>query len=196
MKILLIILLLPLLSHTSTTADTQTSNNCASLPIEEKHIKIHFFWHNKFGEPNPTAVTVAQNPIANASSTGFGLVNVFDDPITIGPKESSHLLGRSQGTYILSDQNKIASLMAMTFVFAQGEFRGCTLAVLGRNEWSLNVRELPIVGGTGLLRSARGYCLLRNYNEDNASHYVVLEYNCDVFYKPHFQSTTDYLFTY
>ncbi|KAI0510797.1 hypothetical protein KFK09_011406 [Dendrobium nobile] len=195
MKRLLILLLLILLSHISTTIADETSENHSKLLIRKRHIKLNFFWHNRFSQPNPTAVVVAQSPTTNDSPTGFGIVNVFDDPLTISSNESSPLVGWSQGTYIMADQNKYAALMAMTLVFVQGEFKGSTLAVLGRNELLSKVRELPIVGGTGLLRSASGYCMLNTFEKENANHYAVVQYQCDVFYKRYLESTTDFSFT-
>ena len=182
----LLLLLLTFVAHIFSTAAAEPSDNChLNLPFQEKQIKLHFFWHNRFGKPNTTAVSVASSPSTNDSPTGFGIVNVFDDPLTVDSNESSRLLGYSQGTYLSADRRTAAALMVMSFVFVdeQDGLKGSTFSVLGRNELNLKVRELPIVGGTGVLRFARGYCALSTYAEDSATNYAVVEYNCDVFYK-------------
>ncbi|PQQ15980.1 dirigent protein 22 [Prunus yedoensis var. nudiflora] len=47
----------------------------------------------------------------------------------------------------------------MNFVFVEGMYKGSTISILGRNPVLNNVREMPIIGGTGLFRFARGYAL-------------------------------------
>ncbi|CAL4995144.1 unnamed protein product [Urochloa decumbens] len=124
---------------------------------------IHFFFHDTVSGKSPTAVRVVDPPASSSSSPFFGMVNVMDDPLTEGPEQESAAVGRAQGLYMGSDQAKLGFLQAMNLVFTSGEHNGSTLELLGRNCPLDDVRELPIVGGTGAFRFARGYAQLRTH---------------------------------
>ncbi|CAN1306972.1 Dirigent protein 21, partial [Linum perenne] len=138
---------------------------------------LHFYWHNNV---NATAV-VAVPPVANSDS-GFGLISIMDDPLTAGPTRDSPLVGRAQGVYIGASQSTFGLLMAMNFVFVGGEYNGSSLAIMGRNEVPLKVRELPVVGGTGVFRLAKGYALLKTYLFHVEAGIAVVEYNVYVWH--------------
>ncbi|KAB1227900.1 Dirigent protein 19 [Morella rubra] len=82
---------------------------------------------------------------------------MIDDPLTLGPKLSSKLIGRAQGFYALASQEEVGLLMAMNFAFTEGKYNGSTITVLGRNAVFTKVREMPVIGGSGLFRFATGY---------------------------------------
>ncbi|KAL7153189.1 hypothetical protein ABFS83_04G149600 [Erythranthe nasuta] len=66
--------------------------------------------------------------------------------------------------------------MSFNFVFTAGEFNGSTLCVLGRNPIEKSDRELPVVGGTGAFRMARGFSISIIIFYDPAQNYAVLEF--------------------
>ncbi|KAK8948929.1 hypothetical protein KSP39_PZI005402 [Platanthera zijinensis] len=144
---------------------------------KEKLIHLHFFWHNIVSGSNPTAVTVARAAVTDSSASRFGLVNVIDDPLTVGPNRASRLVGRAQGLLVSADEEVLGFLMVMNFVFADGEYNGSTLAVMGRSP-PLIVREMPIIGGSGVFRFARGYVHARTHSLDRESGDALVEYNC------------------
>ncbi|PKI26287.1 hypothetical protein CRG98_049024, partial [Punica granatum] len=67
--------------------------------------------------------------------------------------------------------------MAMNFVFIEGKYNGSTITILGRNPVFNAVREMPVVGGSGLFRFARGYVQLRTHNFDPKTGDATVEYN-------------------
>ncbi|WOL00885.1 dirigent protein 21-like [Canna indica] len=140
---------------------------------------IHFYMHDTLSGSKPSAVQVIQAPSANGLN--FGSVVVVDDPLTGGPNLSSALVGRAQGFYAFASQeaNDPALLMTVNLVFVGGAYNGSTLAVLSRDAISEPVRELPVVGGTGKFRMARGYALLKTYSLDGSTGDAVWE--CDVY---------------
>jgi hypothetical protein len=163
------------------TAETPSfSRNLSpsSLGLEQEKLShLHFYFHDIVSGPNPTAVRVAQATTTNTSPTGFGAVVMIDDPLTLQPESGSTLVGRAQGIYALASQEEAGLLMVMNFAFVEGEYSGSTLSVLGRNTVFSEVREMPIVGGSGIFRFARGYAQARTHTFDLKTGDAVVEYN-------------------
>ncbi|KAJ1689964.1 hypothetical protein LUZ63_014119 [Rhynchospora breviuscula] len=168
-----------LVTSSEQSNDYFISSHIVSHAAVEKQSHIRFYWHEWTSGPNQTAVSVAQAPEFKKSLTNFSDVFVFDDPLRTGPDENSQLVGKAQGIHAAAGLYKIELLVAMNIVFTDGEFNGSTIAVLGHNEVLTTVREMPIVGGGGLFRFARGYVQLRTYFFDQKIDYAVLE--CNVF---------------
>lgn len=146
----------------------------------EKISHLHFYFHDLLVGKNVTAVQVASAPSTNNYFTQFGMVRVMDDWLTKGPEGTSKMLGRAQGIYVSACQEKFHLLMATTFVFESGKYNGSTLAMVGKNAVLEQVREMPIVGGSGLFRFARGYALARTHSIDFKTGNAVVEYNVTV----------------
>lgn len=133
--------------------------------------------------PKPSMVFVAE-PNGRAKSTlPFGTVVAMDDPLTSGPERDSKLVGKAQGIYTSISQGEMGLMMVMTWAFTEGEFNGSTLSILGRNMiMSEPIREMPIVGGTGAFRFARGYAQAKFYSVDFTTGDATVEYDIFVFH--------------
>ncbi|CAO2141074.1 unnamed protein product [Urochloa humidicola] len=154
----------------------------ATASAAEKETQLRVFWHDVVsGSPNvSTVATVAQGPSSNTSATGFGSVMVIDDPLTEGPNLTSKLLGRAQGMYVSAGKDSLSLMMAMNFVFVDGAYNGSSLAILGPNQADRKVREMAVVGGTGMFRFARGYCQATTRWFDANTGDATVEYNIHV----------------
>ncbi|KAL3815084.1 hypothetical protein ACJIZ3_016352 [Penstemon smallii] len=154
------------------------------LQSKEKVTKLHFFLQDALGVgSNETVWEVARAQITPNSITSFGQVRVLDDLITAQPDRNSEKLGRAQGVITFSDLDESALTMNLNFYFTSGEYSGSTICVVGRNPISSkNHRELPVVGGTGVFRMARGYTISNTYSYDSVENYGVLEYTVYVAY--------------
>ncbi|KAG2705934.1 hypothetical protein I3760_05G080500 [Carya illinoinensis] len=115
--------------------------------------------------------------ITNTSPTLFGAVFIFDDPLTEGPEGTSRLVGRAQGLYGSADQQELGLLVAVNFVFTTGKFNASSLTILGRNVALNPPAEMPIIGGTGVFRFARGFVMAKRHFLNVASGNGVLNYN-------------------
>ncbi|XP_008775105.3 pterocarpan synthase 1-like [Phoenix dactylifera] len=145
---------------------------------EEKATRLHFYMHDILSGPNPTAIRVVQGPLnLTGFNFNFGDVFVMDDPLTKGPNSTSELIGRAQGFYVFASQDSadIALLLTTNLVFKEGKYNGSTLSILSRDAIFAPVRELPVVGGTGVFRLARGYALLKTFSFNTTSGDAVLE---------------------
>lgn len=148
----------------------------------QKLSHLHFYFHDRITGKNPTAFKVASASVTNKSATYFGSVAVMDDPLTVGPNPRSKQVGRAQGIYSAASRNEIGLLMVVNYVFTQGKFNGSTISVLGRNAVLSAIREMPIVGGSGVFRFARGYAQAKTHTFDLKSGDAVVEYNVYVFH--------------
>ncbi|EXB86887.1 hypothetical protein L484_007310 [Morus notabilis] len=187
--VLMIISTIPSCSSSSTSTSTSTVTEdhhkkfSRKLSLKELWFKreklshLHFYFHDIVGGKNPTAIQIAGPPVTNASSTFFGLVTAIDDPLTVGPEPNSKQLGRAQGLYASASQSEVGLMMVLNYVFTEGKYNGSTLSILGRNAAFSAVREMPIVGGSGLFRFARGYAQARTHKFDLKTGDAVVEYN-------------------
>ncbi|XP_042065477.1 dirigent protein 21-like [Salvia splendens] len=128
---------------------------------EEKSAVLHFYVQDfRAGSgPGDTVYVVAESSISATSPTNFGEMHVTDDLITTQPEVNSEVIGKAQGTTISADFLVSGEQMYLNFYFTAGEYAGSSLTMLGRNEIMNEEREMPIVGGTGFFRLARGYAL-------------------------------------
>ncbi|MED6181535.1 hypothetical protein PIB30_020105 [Stylosanthes scabra] len=130
---------------------------------KEKLSHLHFYFHDIVSGQNPTVVRVAQAPITNKSLTLFGAVMMADDPLTVGPEPNSKFVEKAQEIYASASQNGLGLLMVLNFVFKEGKYNGSTMSLLGRNAAFSRVREMPIVGGSGVFQFARGYAKAKTF---------------------------------
>ncbi|KAK1411899.1 hypothetical protein QVD17_32745 [Tagetes erecta] len=143
----------------------------------EKQTHLHFYFHDIVSGPHPTAVKVASPTTNNTILGQFGLVMMMDDPLTVGPEPHSKLVGRAQGIYASADMKEIGFLMVLNYCFIEGKYNGSTLSILGRNAALTTMREMPVVGGTGLFRFATGYAQAKTHSIDFKTGNAVVEYN-------------------
>ncbi|KAJ8754469.1 hypothetical protein K2173_005630 [Erythroxylum novogranatense] len=154
-----------------------------SLGLKRQKLShLHFYFHDILSGKNPTAVPVARSSMTNTSATFFGQVMMMDDPLTIGPELTSKPVGKAQGIYASASQSDISFLMVLNFAFSEGKHNGSNLSVLGRNSIFSGVREMPIVGGSGLFRFARGYAKAKTHQINFNTGDAVVEYNVYVFH--------------
>ncbi|WOL02373.1 dirigent protein 21-like [Canna indica] len=150
---------------------------------------LHFFFHDIVTpRQNATAVRVADGPSPTArppEEISFGDIYVLDDLLTEGlDAASSAVVGRAQGYYMVAslqmDPPYLALLMSVNLVFTAGKYSGSTLTVLGRDAMFDEVREYPVVGGSGAFRMARGYALMKTDQFDMATGNAILEWDIHV----------------
>ncbi|KAH6777024.1 hypothetical protein C2S51_008336 [Perilla frutescens var. frutescens] len=150
----------------------------------EEAAVLHFYVQDfrAGGGPNATVYVVAESSISATSPTDFGEIHVCDDLLTTQPDQNSEIIGKVQGVTISADFQVSGEGMYLNFYFTTGDYSGSTLTMLGRNEIMNEEREMPIVGGTGVFRLARGYALSSTYSYDVETRYAVMEYTLYVAY--------------
>lgn len=141
---------------------------------------LQFYFHDTVSGENPSAIRVAQAPATEKSPTLFGALLMADDPLTETPDPNSKLVGRAQGLYGSSGKQELGLIMAMSFAFIDGTYNGSSISIFGKNSALHPVRELPVVGGTGVFRLARGYAIAKTHWFDGSSGDAIVGYNVTV----------------
>ncbi|KAK9156611.1 hypothetical protein Scep_003185 [Stephania cephalantha] len=149
---------------------------------KEKLTHLHFYFHDLVTATKPTVVQVAAAPNSTGRVTPFGSVMIVDDLLTETPDPTSKLLGKAEGLYSSVSQSDITFLMALNFVFTEGKYNGSTISIFGKNSILSKVREMPVVGGTGMFRFARGYALAKTYVFNVTTLNAIVEYDVYVFH--------------
>ncbi|CAM0879485.1 unnamed protein product [Alopecurus aequalis] len=135
---------------------------------------IRFYMHDTL-MARAARMTTGTTPVPSDPRYRFGDIYAIDDPLTEGPDAASPGIGRAQGFYLFASQVEIAQLFCFNVVFTAGPHNGSTIAVLARNLFSAEVRELPVAGGTGAFRGVTGYGLLRTQAYNVSAYSAVLK---------------------
>ncbi|MED6149853.1 hypothetical protein PIB30_066575 [Stylosanthes scabra] len=150
-----------------------------TLPSDsEKVTHLRFYYHDIRNENNPTVVQIVDAP--KNTPNGFGCVLVMDDALTEEPDWSSKQVGRAQGIFAQASLQDLGLAMLTNFVFTEGKYAGSTISMLGRNAISEKIREMPIVGGTGVFRFARGFAIGFSVHSVSTPQHYVVGYNVTI----------------
>ncbi|XP_031473258.1 dirigent protein 19-like [Nymphaea colorata] len=165
---------------TITLGDANIQGEVLNPPAQgtEKVSHIHFYFHDSLD--GRYSIRIAAAPPFYKSATPFGLAAVVDSPLTEGPDPGSKLVGRAQGLYVIASKEEVGLLMDLTYQLYEGKYNGSSISVLGRNAVRNPLREMPVVGGTGLFRLARGYVQAKNYLYNLTSGLAIVEYDAFV----------------
>ncbi|KAK7260027.1 hypothetical protein RIF29_25735 [Crotalaria pallida] len=175
-----------LISGYALTSATTAENTEFGRPLNRKlagwnkkkqltHFK--FYWHEVVGGNNATAAIIIPSLPQYNSTSHFGSTRVIDAPLTLGPELSSKHVGRAEGFYAVTSRTDLELLMILSFNFFEGKYNGSGITVLGRNLALNKTRELPVVGGSGVFRFAKGYAELKTYFVEPISGSSIVEYN-------------------
>ncbi|CAN0927578.1 Pterocarpan synthase 1 [Linum grandiflorum] len=153
---------------TTNTFSQPASPKTIGLLTREKQTHLHFYFHDTvLAPPAPTAYVLNMDTVVKINASNlFGVLVMADDPLTVDPDAGSAVVGRAQGLYGSASLSEPAAVMLLNFAFTEG-----------RNAIFDDVREMPVVGGTGVFRFARGYAEARTYKVDTVKFNVVVEYD-------------------
>ncbi|GJR91331.1 dirigent protein 23-like protein [Tanacetum coccineum] len=168
----------------ATGARAQTSNDVSWAKRVDTGSQVvttlQFYFHDTLSGSNPSAVRVAQPQSSSNSLGGFGNLMMIDDPLTEGPEKNSKLIGHARGMYGQAAQNDLCLIMVLNYGFIDGIYKDSSFSLLSINPAMQAVREMTIVGGTGLFRLARGYALAQTYWIDPTTGDAIVGYNATI----------------
>ncbi|KMZ68516.1 Dirigent protein 8 [Zostera marina] len=134
-------------------------------PLKHKKMvltHLTFYWHESFVAPNASAVIIAGVNSTDSAIRAFGTTYAYDNPLTIEPivpTTASEVVGRAQGYYTTyPGDNEIALGVIMNVALKEEMFVDSILTFEGRILSGTGfVREVPVIGGSGVFRYATGY---------------------------------------
>ncbi|KAL7120436.1 hypothetical protein ACP275_02G122800 [Erythranthe tilingii] len=170
----LIVFSIPITSSNEDNFSENLLETIISTRLMEKTTNLHFYFQDIVSGKNPTSVQII------GKGLGFGATFMIDNALTEKPARDSRILGRAQGMYSSAAQKDTALLMVVVFEFTQGKYNGSSISMLGRNHVFDDVREMPIVGGSGLFRFGRGYALAHTVSFDPKTGDASVEYNVSI----------------
>ncbi|XP_021752953.1 dirigent protein 23-like [Chenopodium quinoa] len=160
---------------TSTWAKTEPYSH------HEHKTVLQFYFHEiAIGNSSTVALIAQAQPVDPNNSFAFGNLYMVDELLTVGPDPKSKFIGRAQGFSGSASQQGVNSFMGLCYSFIDGIYNGSSINILGRNSILNPIREIPVVGGTGLFRMARGYAIAQTYYFNVTSGIVVVGYNVTV----------------
>ncbi|PRQ17528.1 putative plant disease resistance response protein [Rosa chinensis] len=127
-----------------------------SKPCKRLVLYYHDTLFNGTDATNATSATVA-NMTGLDREHKFGMLVVFNDPLTKDHHLLSPAVGRAQGFYFYDMKDDYTAWFAYTLVFNSSEHKG-TLNIMGADLMYEKTRDLSVVGGTGDFFMARGIC--------------------------------------
>ncbi|PON31740.1 Disease resistance response protein [Trema orientale] len=153
---------------------------------QEKLTHPHFYFHVRHRQ-RPKPYGCRSRPGTNFERFGGTEFRLrggsIDDPLTAGPELTSKKIRSAQGIFVSTSQSDIELSVVLNYVFTEGKYNGSSLSILGHKPILNTDRELPIFGGSGLFRFARGYAQLRTYMfNPTISNDATVEYNVYVWH--------------
>ncbi|TXG64793.1 hypothetical protein EZV62_011787 [Acer yangbiense] len=105
----------------------------------------------------------------------------FHDTLSGKNPSAVRVAQASKTTNKSASQAELGLLMVFNFGFTEGMYKGSSIYILGLNSAMNPVREMSIVGGTGIFRLARGYAIAQtNWFDPASGHDAIVGYNVTI----------------
>ncbi|KAJ8899957.1 hypothetical protein K2173_019662 [Erythroxylum novogranatense] len=157
---LLVCFMVVMLSTQSYAAETWATR---VVSRKDKTHNLQFYFHDTLSGDNPSVVKVMHSTRTTKSPTFLGQIMMAVDPLTETADPTSKLVGQAQGIYGSASQNDASLIMVMSLAFTDGIHNGNSSSLFGKNSVMSSLREMPIVGRTGISQLARGMPLYRQF---------------------------------
>ncbi|KAL6280505.1 hypothetical protein ACE6H2_017386 [Prunus campanulata] len=140
------------------------TTGASKFKAEKPCKRMMLYYHDKLfdgtekDKANATSATAANG--SKLGESNFGMLVVFNDPITNDDKFHSPPVAKAQGFYFYDRKDTYTAWFAYTLVFNSSEHKG-TLNIMGADLMTEKTRDLSVVGGTGDFFMARGIATFR-----------------------------------
>ncbi|KAJ0105869.1 hypothetical protein Patl1_17603 [Pistacia atlantica] len=125
-------------------------------PCKQFVLYYHDILFGGIGGNDPVnSTSAAVTNVTKLGNFNFGMLAIFDDPMTKDNRLLSRPVARAQGFYFYDMKTDYDAWFAYSLVFNSSEHKG-TLSILGADTMMEKTRDLSVVGGTGDFFMARG----------------------------------------
>ncbi|XP_052197811.1 dirigent protein 11-like [Diospyros lotus] len=151
-----LLLLLLLLHSTAASASHRHRHR-----HRHRHIKglksIHFalFQHETINKTGYIVVNGVAGPGVSQTTTPFGTLFVFEDPMTLTANRTSRVVGTAEGTSITSGLDGLRSVSIAKVTMSLKRHKG-SISIVGGTH-NIKPSDHPVVGGTGDFLFVQGY---------------------------------------
>ncbi|OMO79673.1 Plant disease resistance response protein [Corchorus capsularis] len=122
------------------------------------------------GDDLANATSAATTNATKLGNTNFGMLVVFDDPMTKDQHLLSHPVARAQGFYFYDMKTDYNAWFAYTLIFNSSHHKG-TLNIMGADMMMEKTRDLSVVGGTGDFFMARGIATFKTETQQGTKYF-------------------------
>ncbi|WCJ26416.1 Disease resistance-responsive (dirigent-like protein) family protein [Euphorbia peplus] len=130
------------------------------------------YYHDKIFDGIDVANSTSAR-VTNATKLGdyiFGMMVVFDDPVTEDENFHSPPVARAQGFYFYDKKTDYNAWFSFTLVFNSTQHKG-TLQIMGADFMDQSARDLAVVGGTGDFFMSRGIATIRTVATEGIAYF-------------------------
>ncbi|KAA8532066.1 hypothetical protein F0562_006792 [Nyssa sinensis] len=118
---------------------------------------LHFalFQHETINETGYIIVNGVAGPAVGQTTTPFGTLFAFQDPMTLTPNRTSKVAGTAEGTSITSSLDGLQSISIAKISLNMKRYKG-SISIVGGTH-NIKPSDHPVVGGTGDFVFVQGY---------------------------------------
>ncbi|OMO83410.1 Plant disease resistance response protein [Corchorus olitorius] len=118
---------------------------------------LHFalFQHETINKTGYIVVNGVAGPGVSQSTTPFGTIFVFQDPMTVAANRSSKVVGVAEGSSITSGMDGLQSISVAKISLRLKGHKG-SISIVGGTH-NIKPSDHPVVGGTGDFLFVQGY---------------------------------------
>ncbi|XP_062178190.1 dirigent protein 19-like [Alnus glutinosa] len=147
----LAVLLFAFLSFEATTSTSHHHHHKHGL----KSLHFSLFQHETINKTGYIIVNGVAGPAVGQTTTPFGTLFAFEDPMTVAANRSSKLVGIAEGTSITSSLDGLRSISIAKITLRLKNYKGSVSIVGGTH--NIKPSDHPVVGGTGDFLFVQGY---------------------------------------
>lgn len=144
----LAVLLFALLSFEATTSTSHHKHGLKSL-----HFSL--FQHETINKTGYIIVKGVAGPAVGQTTTPFGTLFAFEDPMTVAANRSSKLVGIAEGTTVTSSLDGLRTISIAKITLRLKNYKG-SISIVGGTH-NIKPSDHPVVGGTGDFLFVQGY---------------------------------------
>ncbi|KAM3285625.1 hypothetical protein P3S67_024424 [Capsicum chacoense] len=122
---------------------------------ELKSIHFTLFQHETINKTAYLIVNGVAGAVISQTTTPFGTLYVFQDPLTLKASSNSKIVGTVEGTSITSSLNGLQSISIAKITLKMKHYKG-SISVVGGTH-NTKPSNHPVVGGTGDFLFIQGY---------------------------------------
>ena len=145
--------LLPLTSSTTMPHHRTGHHHHHASGLKSMHFSL--YQHETINKTGYIIVDGVAGPGVSQTTTPFGTLFVFQDPLRATANGSSEALGVAEGASITSGLDGLSSISIATITLNVGGHKG-SISIMG-NTQNIKPSDHPVVGGTGDFLFAQGY---------------------------------------